>query len=116
MQWYAQRALRNAVERVGGESGTVIVADTASGELLALADYPTYDSNDPLGTAASDDDLGSRAVSEPYEPGSVEKALTFAALLDQELITPAPGSRCPPSWSEQGPSRSVTTGTTTRSA
>jgi len=102
VQWYAQRMLRNAVERTGGSSGTVVVTDTVSGELLALADYPTYDANDPLDTAASEQDLGSRAVTSPYEPGSVQKALTFAALLDQGLISPRTRITVPPELERAG--------------
>lgn len=86
VQWYAQRVLRNAVEAANAESGVIVVEKPDTGEILALADFPTYDANDPL--ASPEEDLGSRAVSAPFEPGSVEKSLTFASLLDQGLITP----------------------------
>ena len=47
---------------------------------LALADYPTYDATKPL--EAEKSDLISRAMSDVYEPGSVEKVLTMAALIE----------------------------------
>ena len=48
LQWYTQRVLRQAVEDSGGESGMAVVMDTRTGELLALADHPTYDASNPL--------------------------------------------------------------------
>ena len=48
LQWYAQRVLRQTVEDAGGDSGFAVVMDTRTGELLALADYPTFDANHPL--------------------------------------------------------------------
>lgn len=86
LQWYTQQVLRQTVDGAGGESGTAVVVDTQTGEVLALADYPTFDANTPL--LASEDDLGSRALQDVYEPGSVEKALTFAALIDAGKVTP----------------------------
>lgn len=86
VQFYAQRALAQAVTKSRSDSGVVVVLDTLTGQLLALADAPTFNANKPL--EVMKEDLGSRAVSEPYEPGSVSKALTFAALLDAGKITP----------------------------
>jgi len=102
VQWYAQRRLRMAVEETGGESGTAITIDVDTGEVLALADYPSYDPNRPAATAR--DDRGSRAVQNVYEPGSVEKVLTFGALLDAGLIQPDTRLRVPPSLSIDGES------------
>jgi cell division protein FtsI (penicillin-binding protein 3) len=89
VQWYTQRVLRSAVEDARGESGVAIVMDTRTGELLANADYPTFDPNEP--TEAKDADIGSRAVRDAYEPGSVQKVLTAAALLDSGKVTPDTG-------------------------
>lgn len=86
VQWYAQRVLRDAVQRADADSGSAVVLDTRSGELLALADYPTFDPNNRLRYPKAD--LGARAVSDVYEPGSVEKVLTFASLLDAGKVTP----------------------------
>ena len=86
VQWYTQRVLRQAVEGSGGSSGAAVAMDVRTGEVLALADHPTFDANEPL--LADEADLGSRALSDVYEPGSVSKVLTAAALLDAEKVTP----------------------------
>ncbi len=94
VQWYAQRVLRSAVDGANGDSGVAIAMDTRTGELLALADYPSYDSNDP--TDSPKRDLGSRATRNVYEPGSVEKVLTAAALIDAGKVTPRTQIEVPP--------------------
>lgn len=86
VQWYSQRVLRTAVENARAQSGTAIALDTKTGEILALADYPTYDANDA--GAARKSDRGSRALSDVYEPGSVEKVLTASSLIDAGKVTP----------------------------
>ncbi|WP_240641081.1 peptidoglycan D,D-transpeptidase FtsI family protein [Nocardioides ferulae] len=86
LQFFTQTVLRQTVVSSGGESGVAVVMDRRTGELLALADYPTFDANTPL--EAPDEDLGSRAMQAPYEPGSVQKVLTMAALIDAGLVTP----------------------------
>ena len=86
VQWYSQRVLRTAVESAKAESGAAVVLDSQTGEILALADYPTFDANKP--GKADEEDLGSRALSDVYEPGSVEKVLTISSLLDAGKVTP----------------------------
>lgn len=85
-QWYAQRALRTAVTKSGAVSGTAVAVDTRTGQLMALADYPTTNANN--GGQSPKSDWGSRGVSEVYEPGSVEKVVTMSALIDQHKATP----------------------------
>lgn len=80
LQWFTQKVLAEAVQQYRAESGAAIVMDTRTGEVLALADVPTFDANNP--TAADEEDLGSRALNDAYEPGSVEKVLTAASLID----------------------------------
>jgi cell division protein FtsI (penicillin-binding protein 3) len=94
VNWYAQRALRDAVQGASADSGAAVVMDVHTGQLLALADYPTFDANRP--TLSPSDDLGSRAVRDAYEPGSVEKVLTTAALLDAGKVTPQTQIVVPP--------------------
>ncbi|MDQ3615896.1 MAG: penicillin-binding protein 2 [Actinomycetota bacterium] len=86
VQWYTQRVLRQAVQASGGDSGAAVVMDTRTGELLALADYPTFDANNPQMSLKKD--LGARSLFDVYEPGSVEKVLTAAALIDDGKVTP----------------------------
>jgi cell division protein FtsI (penicillin-binding protein 3) len=94
VQWYTQRVLRQAVQGSGGESGSAVVLDSRTGEVLALADYPTFDANKPL--ASPEEDLGARSLFDVYEPGSVEKVLTASALIDAGKVTPRTKIVVPP--------------------
>lgn len=86
LQWYAQRVLRQTIEDARADSGLAVVMDSQTGEVLTLADHPTFDASDPL--VALKEDLGSRALNDVYEPGSVEKVLTVAGLIDAGKVTP----------------------------
>jgi cell division protein FtsI (penicillin-binding protein 3) len=86
VQWYVQRVLRQAVEGSGGESGAAVVLDSRTGEVLALADHPTFDANRPLSSPEAD--LGMRSLFDVYEPGSVQKVLTAASLVDAGKVSP----------------------------
>ena len=93
LQWYTQRVLRTSVREARADSGTAVVMDTRTGEVLSLADYPTFDAASPdLAPAA---DRGSRGLSNVYEPGSVQKVLTVAALLDARKVSPRTRIRVP---------------------
>ena len=93
LQWYVQRVVRQAVEDARGDSGLAIVMDSRTGELLAVADHPTFDATAPL--EARRQNLGSRAMSDVYEPGSVEKVLTMSSLIDAGKVTPRTKLRVP---------------------
>jgi cell division protein FtsI (penicillin-binding protein 3) len=74
--------------------------DTRTGEVLALADVPTFDANAP--TEVDDpEDLGARSMSDTYEPGSVEKVLTAAALIDAGKAFPRQRFKVPPNLPRQ---------------
>jgi cell division protein FtsI (penicillin-binding protein 3) len=99
LDWFALRALRQAVEDADADSGVAIVLNSRTGEVLALADFPTYDANRPSDSAEAD--LGSRATSDIYEPGSVQKVLTAAALIDAGLVTPRTRIKVPAQLARQ---------------
>ena len=86
IQWYTEQALAAKVAEAEAESGTAIVLDPTTGAILALADVPVVDPGDP--EASPEEDRGSRAITDPYEPGSVQKALTLAALVDAGVASP----------------------------
>ena len=86
LQWFTQRVLSQTLQQYHAKSGVAIVMDSRTGELMALADAPTFNANKPL--EADKDDLGSRAINDAYEPGSVEKVLTVASLIDAGKVTP----------------------------
>jgi cell division protein FtsI (penicillin-binding protein 3) len=85
LQWYTQRVLRQAREDARGESAVAIVMDSRTGEVLALADDPTFDADDPGASPVSD--RRARSLNLAYEPGSVEKVLTLSALIDEGKVT-----------------------------
>ena len=80
LQFFTQRVLAQTVQAYRAESGAAVVMDTRTGEILALADVPTFDANKPL--EAEKGDRASRALKDAYEPGSVQKVLTIASLID----------------------------------
>jgi cell division protein FtsI (penicillin-binding protein 3) len=86
LQWYVQRVLRQTREDARADSAFAVIMDTKTGEVLALADDPTYDARDPR-SAKTKGDLVSRAMTDVYEPGSVEKVLTMSALIDAGKAT-----------------------------
>jgi cell division protein FtsI (penicillin-binding protein 3) len=86
IQYVAQRALARAVATTRSQSGTVIVLDPRSADLIAVATAPTFDANQPGASPA--EDRGNRPLTEPYEPGSTGKVLTAAALLEEGVISP----------------------------
>ena len=99
LQWFTQKVLASAVTQYRAESGAAIVLDSRTGEILALADVPTFDANRP--TEAKKEDLGSRALSDIYEPGSVEKVLTAASLIDAGKAFPRQRFKVPGILSRQ---------------
>ena len=94
IQFIAERAIRAKVNQSAAESGTVVVMDPRTGEVLALATYPSFDPSDP--TAAPESDRGNRAVTEVYEPGSTSKVMTMAAALDAGAVRPNTPVTVPP--------------------
>jgi cell division protein FtsI (penicillin-binding protein 3) len=100
LQWLVERRLAAQVKARKADSGFAITLNVKTGEILALANVPTYDSASP--GAADRRNLVNRAVSNPYEPGSVQKVLTSAALLDSRTTTPDSRVEVPPSLPSGG--------------
>ncbi len=86
IQFMAERALDHAMERTQAASGTVVVQDVHTGQILALAIRPTFNPN--LFRRATPELLRNHAVSDVYEPGSVFKLVTYSAALDQHVAKP----------------------------
>lgn len=85
LQWYTQRVLRQAREASGGTSAIAVVMDSRTGEILALADDPTFDADDPAASPVRN--RRARSLNLSYEPGSVEKVLTLSALIDAGKVS-----------------------------
>lgn len=86
LQWMSDQLLAEGIRKAGAETGMAIAMNVHTGEILSMSVLPTFDSSNP--GAADSKDLGNRAVTQAYEPGSTEKVLTMAALADQGLVTP----------------------------
>ncbi|MGD0358758.1 MAG: penicillin-binding transpeptidase domain-containing protein [Terracidiphilus sp.] len=86
IQFIAERALDHAMERTQAASGTVVIQDVHTGQILALAIRPTFNPN--LFRHATPELLRNHAVSDVYEPGSVFKLVTYSAALEQQAVTP----------------------------
>lgn len=84
IQFQAQQALAKAVRENHAKGGTVIVMDPGTGEILAMADRPSFDPNS-FGRA-DPDHLRNRSVTDVYEPGSVNKVVTAAAALEERIL------------------------------
>jgi cell division protein FtsI (penicillin-binding protein 3) len=85
IQWAAQDALTEQVEASRADSGYVVVQDTTTGELLAVASTPGYDPGD-IG-ATDPGQLGNPALQDAFEPGSTSKVITMAAVLEEQAAT-----------------------------
>ena len=87
LQHFAERELELAVRTSEAHSGTVVVLDPATGELLAIANYPTFNPNDPR--RGNENDRKNRAVSDQFEPGSTMKPFTMAGALAAGVVSPS---------------------------
>ncbi len=84
LQRVAEQELARGVRDAGAVSGTVIAIEPATGEILAMASFPSFNPN-RLNTA-TDDAIRIRSVTDQYEPGSTMKAITAAALLEERKL------------------------------
>jgi len=80
VQRFAEEALAKSVKTYHGQSGICVVMDPKNGNILAMANEPTYDPNHLIGTNYNEWD--NRCVSDLYEPGSTLKTITLSAVLD----------------------------------
>jgi cell division protein FtsI (penicillin-binding protein 3) len=86
IQYIAERELETAMQQTHAESGTVVVENPKTGEILALANRPTFNPN--LARDITPQKLKDHAVSDVYEPGSTFKLVTIAAALEEKLTNP----------------------------
>ena len=86
LQYFANRALREAVSENDAESGSIVIMDVKSGEIMAMANYPTYNPNDLADRVGGKQ--RNRSVTDVFEPGSTMKPFTIAAALDSGKFKP----------------------------
>ena len=86
IQYYAEQALAGAVQQFAADAGTAIVLRPRTGEILALANAPTFDPNEP---GSSDPATQrNRGLTDMYEPGSAFKAVTVSGALEERAVMP----------------------------
>ena len=86
IQYIAERELETAMAETHSEAGTVLVMNPRTGEILALANRPTFNPN--ISGEIKPDRLKNHAVSDIYEPGSTFKLVTIAAALEEKITNP----------------------------
>ncbi|MBC7604245.1 MAG: penicillin-binding protein 2 [Ramlibacter sp.] len=86
VQFFAYQKLRDAVIENRAKGGSVVVLDVVTGEVLALANYPSYSPDKRQNL--SGEQLRNRALTDVFEPGSTMKPFTIGLGLESGLITP----------------------------
>jgi cell division protein FtsI (penicillin-binding protein 3) len=96
VQFFAYQRVRDAVAEHNAKAGSVVVLDVRTGEVLALANYPSYDPGNRRNLSGAQ--LRNRALTDTFEPGSTMKPFVAALALETGRVTPstviqtAPGS------------------------
>ncbi|MEY3571117.1 MAG: cell division protein FtsI [Pseudomonadota bacterium] len=86
IQYIAFTHLQQAIEKNKAKAGGIVVLDVKTGEVLALANMPTYNPNSRVGLTGAQ--LRNRVFTDTYEPGSTLKPFTVALALEKGLVTP----------------------------
>ena len=100
LQWYADDALSKAVQAADADWGLAVTLDVQTCEVLQMSQVPTFDAD--AKTDLTDAKTVSRGLQTVYEPGSVMKTVTMAALADQGKIAPTTPISVPSSMSIDG--------------
>jgi len=88
IQFVAERELKAACELYHASSGSTVVMDPHSGEILAMASYPIFDPNQPPSSDEAPSARFDHPVSVAFEPGSVFKIVTVSAALETTSLRP----------------------------
>ncbi len=107
IQFLAYRELKRALLENGASSGSAVVLDVATGEVLAMANLPSFNPNAVDGR--NRDARRNRAVTDLIEPGSTMKPITVAAVLEAGLVTPSTRFNTAPGWIPNGRYRTTDT-------
>ena len=99
IQYLAYRELAHAVEMHKAKAGAAIVLDAKTGEILAMANMPTYNPNNPVNINGRS---RNRAIVDIYEPGSTLKPFTIAAALEAGTFKPETPVQTSPGWLKIG--------------
>ncbi len=86
VQFFAYQRIRDAVVEQKAKAGSVVVLDAQTGEVLALANYPSYNPGERRNLSGGQ--LRNRALTDVFEPGSTMKPLVVGLALDRGIVTP----------------------------
>ncbi|MDQ3906750.1 MAG: penicillin-binding protein 2, partial [Acidobacteriota bacterium] len=86
IQYAAEKALQSALETTRAKAGTALVLDPHTGEILALANGPTFDPNTAKSVAP--EVLANKALQYVYEPGSTFKVVAYSGAIEERLVKP----------------------------
>ncbi len=100
IQYLAHRELAKAVEKFKAKAGAAIVLDAKTGEVLAMANVPTYNPNNPVNIQGKS---RNRAITDVFEPGSTMKTVTAAAALESGKYEPETKIQTAPGYMSIGP-------------
>ena len=96
IQYIAEKELAQAMLETKSLSGTVVVQNPRTGEILALANAPSFNPN--ISREITPEKLKNHAVSDVYEPGSVFKTVTYSSVFDEKLARPEEVINCDPGF------------------
>lgn len=100
LQYVAQQALSERMKQTGAFTGSAVVLDVKTFQVMAMASYPTYDASNPSAAPASA--RGNAAVSNVVEPGSIHKAVTISGALQAGVIDANTVMTVPPTITKGG--------------
>ena len=103
LQYLAYRTLKAAIREHKADSGSIVILDVATGEVLAMVNQPSYNPNDRSQFSA--ERYGNRAVTDIFEPGSSIKPLIVAAALESGRYRPSSVVDTSPGYVVVGPKR-----------
>ena len=86
LQYIAEREVRAGVHAARADAGTAVIMDPHTGEILAMASYPTFNPNEY--SASPESARRNRAVQDLYEPGSTFKLVTASAAIEERVMAP----------------------------
>jgi len=92
IQYKAQQALEETIEKVKGKSGQCLIMDPETGEILAMAVAPSFNPN--IFEEYGPSQWRNRTITDCYEPGSIIKAFLLAAALEENIVTPKTNFYC----------------------
>ncbi len=96
IQYVAYRELKAGVERYQADSGSVVVLDVKTGEILAMVNWPSYNPNDRRSAQAGH--TRNRALTDLFEPGSTIKSFSMASVLSNSQLAPTSQIDTSPGW------------------